>query len=294
MANASTTRAPRGAAGTTSPTPSGAASSGPQGTSAPEGAGGEAAPVQPQPGTASADAEVAPAAASPAAPDEPPPARPEQAAVASEPAPLAEVVMGIEVPEVPPPPPPAAQLQVTGEHFEDEPRSRPSPPMETWPVPLHGALLRCENFTEMGEGVAVQGEVVDTDPTTSPPTVLIWIPAFGRRWPVAASRIKGERWLHHPSDYPIAGEHRGFDMRFRQKVASVHDVPLPVKLPPPAFVPPRHPRGGYAWAQILDDGVAVIGFNEAGESKKDGWKKFQVGELSLHALNGDPKLFKRL
>jgi hypothetical protein len=202
---------------------------------------------------------------------------------------LAETKLGPETPELPPePPPPVAQV-VTGASFPDE---APSAPRELIQLPLLGALLRCDNFTEIGEGIAVQAEVMDHDEAEG--SVMVWIAAYNRRWPVMHNRIKGDKWVHHASDYPPAGEHPRFDMKFRQRAAHVKDAPAPVKVEAKRYQPVRVARPGYTWVEIVDEGgVAAIGFNLAGESRRD-WKKGDKAEISLGAVRGSPTLFKML
>lgn len=223
----------------------------------------------------------------------PPPAAPapplQPALVDEGPPVLANTKLGPETPEPPaPPPPPPAQV-VTGEAFPDE---APEAPKELIQLPLLGALLRCDNFTEIGEGVAVQAEVMDHDQDEG--SVMVWIAAFNRRWPVMHNRIKGEKWVHVATDYPPPGEYQKFDRKFRQRAGHVKDAPAPVKLEAKKFVPVRPARPGFAWVEIVDlGGVAAVGFNLAGESRRD-WQKGDTAEISLAAVRGSPTLFKVL
>lgn len=200
---------------------------------------------------------------------------------------MADTKLGPAIEE--PPPPQVEEKAPVGETFEGPPEPKSEPPLKL-ALPLKGAMLRCDNFAELGEGVAVVGKVVELSPERG--HILVWIAAAGLRWPVDARRVRNNTWVHSAEDYPVKGEDPGFDRRFRTPAS---DAAAPAPPPPPAaaYQPPRPARSGHMWVTVVEDSVAAHGFSESGERKRD-WKKGEKGEINTPAVLGSPSCFSRL
>lgn len=202
--------------------------------------------------------------------------------------PIVETTLGPELPEPVAAPPEPAPPPV-GATFEEEPPSEPTPAQE-WQMPLKGATLRCDNFAEIGNGVAVQGTVLELKPDAG--HVLLWLEAAKRRWPIHARDIRGSTWTHRGEDYPAPGTDEKFDRKFRAVVANATAL-LTAPAAPAKPALPRPARPGHVWVKVAVDGVAALGFDTSGTRRRD-WKMGETAELTIPAVNGSPACFTRL
>lgn len=203
---------------------------------------------------------------------------------------MANTTIGPEMP-LPAAEEPTEVVPDVGSTFSTAPEPESHHHDDSIPLPLKGAMLRCDNFSELGEGVAVRGEVTEIDERHG--HVLLFIESAQRRWPIGAARIRGNTWMHDAGDYPAPGANPTFDARFRQRVTGPDALPPPV-VPAPRFSPPRPARGGHAWVEFADDGIDAVGFDLQGEPKKRFWKKGERGEVLIAAVTGSPQCFIRL